>query len=347
MNLSQNTNKEEIWYLFCKSKFDSLPNTYILYDAYKGEEFLNLLNSTEINTIVERVPDNSSLNLKTIHELNPGLFVSFLSIGVGTTNNMIVDVTFYYKNSSNLEQIEKLILDLDKIKNENQEGDELELSNINIVRISGEKVLIEPLDLDIESDFSLEELYNEKFLKQLKKVKKKIKKSEKGLTIFLGERGLGKTELVKSLISDLEKTSIFIPLNLIELTINNPHFIDSLEQFDNPLLILDDFETFYNPQFSKSNFITSNILQLVDGFMSDQLNLNFLVILNESDIENIDNDLLDSNNLLEVLEFEKLEKELSTNLSKKLGFNKKFDSPQKISDIFNKRKLTKENKLGL
>ena len=48
--------------------------------------------------------------------------------------------------------------------------------------------------------------------------------------------------------------------------------------------------------FSKSNMFVNNLMQMVDGFLSDSIEANIITIFNVDDEDEIDHSLLDCNN---------------------------------------------------
>jgi hypothetical protein len=338
---------ETNWYLLCFKEFNQIPNTLILHESFIGDKFLSTLNSTEVNTIIEVIPDEDSkiYNQKSLHKIEDGIYVSFLELEKNTDDYFITEVCFYYTNNTNLEKINSLIEKLESTKNELGENESF-FNKFNTISISPERLSLEPF-LVLDSEIDIEEKYNSSILKDFKKLKRKLKKTSKGLSVFYGDRGLGKTEMMKSLLSELDKMVIFIPSNAIDITINNPEFRNLLQRHSNLIVVIDDCETFSNPQFQRMNYTMNNILQLVDGPLSDSLNLHILMIFNESSMDEIDDNILDSNNLLEIIEFTELDTKLSTELSKTLGFNRKYKTKQRLVDIFSNKKNESKNKIGL
>jgi hypothetical protein len=60
---------------------------------------------------------------------------------------------------------------------------------------------------------------------------------------------------------------------MLELTLNSPEFRTFLKKYPKPIVILDDCEMIFNELFSKSNIYVNNILQMVDGLLSDSSKL--------------------------------------------------------------------------
>lgn len=347
MKINYTSDSKEInWFLFCLDKFGKLPNTFILHDMFIGKNFIESIKSEEINSVIELLDSEEKIiNQKSLHKISDSIYISFIELEKNTDEFFVTEVVFYYSEKSDLEIINSIIDTLNNVKIEENFFEEPKKSKLNVVSIAPDRLFLQHIDLNMEDKVSPEEKYPQEVLKNFKKLKKKIKNSKKGLSIFYGERGLGKTEMVKHLISELDKTSIFIPSNSLDLTINNPDFKNLLNK--DMLLIIDDCEFFSNVQISKMNFITNNVIQLVDGLLSDHLNLHIILIFNEESIDDIDENVLDCNNLLETIEFKELDVEMSKELSKTLGFNKKYKTPQRLVDVVNSRSCDSKIKMGI
>ena len=85
---------------------------------------------------------------------------------------------------------------------------------------------------------------------------------------------------------------------------------------------------------------------MVDGFLSDTMNVNLILIMNIEDEDEIDPSLLECNNLIEVVEFKELSIEESNDLAKNLGSNKKYKTVSKVIDIVHKRSSFEEIAIG-
>jgi hypothetical protein len=140
--------------------------------------------------------------------------------------------------------------------------------------------------------------------------------------------------------------TIFIPNTMVDLTINGPDFKNFIKKFEKVLIVIDDCEFLSSNPMSKINPFTNNILQLVDGFLSDNLNLQIILLFNELE-EDLDNDLLDSNSLIDVLEITNLDAEIATDLSKNLGNNKKYKESVRLIEVVQNKKFDKIEKIGL
>jgi hypothetical protein len=85
---------------------------------------------------------------------------------------------------------------------------------------------------------------------------------------------------------------------------------------------------------------------MVDGFLSDSMEVNIITIFNVDDESEIDHSLLECNNLIDVVKFEELSEEESNELSKHLGQDKKYKNKNKVIDIIKKRKSKSVKDIG-
>ena len=93
-------------------------------------------------------------------------------------------------------------------------------------------------------------------------------------------------------------------------------------------------------------FLSNNLLQMVDGFLSDTMNVNIIALFNTDNEDDIDESLLDCNNLIDVIEFELLSTEESNELAKHRESNKKYKNKSRVIDIIKKRSSNEASKIG-
>jgi hypothetical protein len=343
-NLNFNSDKpEDSISMIIFDHFKKKPNKLTIHDTFTPDIFIDILNLNVENSFTELIPsiDGYITNEKNLVKISEDIWCSFISLDKGTENHFVADVCFYYRDISNLQKINEII---NKISDFTDfEEDELELHKLNTLVINSGSLEIERLP--IGDKIEIKNYFNEKTNKSIDKLIKKINKSEKGLTIFSGENGLGKTTMAKHISTEINRMSIFIPNNMIELTINNPEFRNFIKNVGKTLLIIDDCEFLTSNQPYKLNHFTSSITQLVDGFISDTLNIHFLLIFNE-DIENVDEDLLNCNSLLDSITFDYLETDVANDLYKSLGYSQKIKTPKRLIDIIKNNKSDKSKKIG-
>jgi ATP-dependent 26S proteasome regulatory subunit len=256
-------------------------------------------------------------------------------------------VAFYYPFDKT-DKVDGLISELEGFQLSETETEFESDQNIFTISIGQSGLELEPIeqvDLDLEN---IDYYYDDGVMKQVNKLSKKIKKSNKGLSIIYGERGTGKTSLVHYMNQKIgDKKVIFIPSTFFDSTINHPDFRNFLKKHRNSIILLDDCEIYFNELYSKSNIFTNNLLQLVDGFDSDQLGINLILILNCEKESEIDPHLIESNNLLDIVKISKLDKIKIQELCKILEKKCKFKSDTKLIEVLkNKPHISGDSDIG-
>lgn len=351
-NLNININKDDSDlndFLYCWSKFGSRPNKVIIYNSYLKDAFSEVISEyiEEKNVFTEVIPSDTSiiLNDKMLVKLNENLYLSYLVIDRTNENSVIHDITFFFSNYEEglnnineiIEKLDDCIFDIDI---------DIPYGKINTITLTQNGLDIENINfsgLDDEVDY----YYTRDTLKEVDKLVKSIKKSNKGLSILHGPRGTGKTSIINYLSEKIDKSMIFVPSNMIDITFNNPEFKTFLKKHKNSILVIDDCEMMFNQIFTKSNLFVNNLLQLVDSPLADSLNINILMIFNTDDTLEIDESLMDCNNLIGMVEFDMLDVDTSNELAKHINSKKKYQNKTKLIDIIKKRHTVSQKKVGL
>lgn len=341
-NLSLNIIKEEHSendYLLCWSELGSRPNKLNLFDLYDIDQFIEFINSNSkesFGTFTDIIPngDDHLINERNLIKISDHLFISFIFMNKLSEEAAVGEVTIIYSNEGT-EEASKL---LDEISSMAINLDE-ESSNYRIKSLSlGQSGLeVDTVDLMNYDKENFESYFNDETIKEANKLIKSIKKNNKGLHIVHGERGCGKTNLVNWIVSQIDKSVIFIPCSLIDATVT-PDFRSFIKRYKNSVIIFDDLDVYFNDLNSKMNLLTNNLLQLVDGYLSDDLGLNIICIFNEKSESDLDETLLSCNNLLHIIEVDRLEEKKCEDLSKILGNKSKFKTATKLVDVIKDRK---------
>jgi hypothetical protein len=347
MNLNINRDDSHINdFILIFDSMGSRPHRVIIHDTFSGLEFEKILvdNPKKENSVTEFIPndDDYLVNEKNLVKIEEDIWISYVVINKNSENYLINDVVFYFKNEEQRSKIDELFLKLSECLVDYKKDS---FHKINALSVNNGSLELEPIFFNNEND--TEALYNSSIIKKTDKLIKKIKKSDCGLSIFYGEKGTGKTNMSKYLASKIDRISIYIPMNMIEQSINNPEFRNFIKKYDKCLLIIDDCEFLYNPVYGKMNYFTNSILQLVDGFLSEHLGVQVLLIFNTDDIDDIDDNLTECNNILDVIEFGYLDSELASELSKNIGLNKKYKEDVLLNDVFKNRKKEERVDIGL
>lgn len=350
LNLNVNKDDAELNdFLYCWNQFDSRPNKLVIHNTYLTNPFNDILNDyiTERNYFTEILPADEVfvINDKMFVEINENIYSSYIVVDRKHENSIINEVTFFYKSEDDFTLIQEIV---EKLNSCTLNFEEEEVNNLNTISLSQSNGLdleqIEMSDIDIDN---FELFYSKSTSKEVEKLLKDIKKSSKGLSILYGERGTGKTSVINYLASNLDRIIIFIPNNMIEHTINNPEFRKFLKRYSKPVIVIDDCEMLFSEYFTKSNVFANNLLQMVDGFLSDSMEVNVVAIFNVDNEDEIDHSLLEANNLLRVIEFEYLSVEESTELSEYLGHKKPYKNKASVLDIIRNRKPKNSKEIGL
>lgn len=333
-------------FLVCWKNFGKRPNRIIIHNTYSSKLFDSVISEfvIEKNVFTEVIPDSEEdliINDKLFVKLDDDCYLSYIVADRMSDASFIDSITFYY--NSDYTGVQDFI---DKLNDCILDYEDVDSHKLNTIGLSATGLEIEPVSLhDIDLD-NIDNYYNSDTFRSLEKIVKQIKKSDKGLSIFYGNRGTGKTSFINYISSKLDRIVIFIPNNMIEHTINNPDFRKFLKKYEKPVLVLDDCEMAFSEVYGRTNMFSSNLLQMVDGFLSDSINCNIITIFNLDNEEEIDQSLLDCNNLIDVIEFDMLSDEESNTLAKHIGSNKKYKNKNRLIDIIKKRSNKQEFEIG-
>lgn len=351
-NFNINISKDDINtndYLCVWSELIQRPNKITIYNHYDPDSFFGMLSQFDkqqnISTVSDVIPTGQDylVNERSLVRLTETIFVSYSQLDKLTDSKIIGDVSFYFTNESIL-QVQDLIDKLSETEINYQDSDSQE--RFNSLVLSPEGLEIESINL-LETDYeNIDLYYNDCVIKNSKKAIKEIKKKNKGLTVIFGQRGTGKTHLINYIVSSLDKLVIFIPSTMIDHTINNPDFINFIRRYQNSVVVIDDCETLFTDIYRKSTMFVNNLLQLIDGYQSDLLNLNFILSLNLEKDELYDKTLLDCNNLIVDIEVDYLEVQKIKDLCEHLKFKIKIKDKAKLNDVINKKNI-KSDKMEL
>ena len=349
--LNININRDEPTlndFLYCWSLFGTRPNKIILYNTYATSDFNEIISKFTVskNSLTEIIPDGEDylINEKVFLKISDEIYISFVIIDSRSDKSIVNELCFIYKTDDNIEKVQEIIDNLNNCIVDFCEEQGNKLNTISITQNGLEVDPISTMEVDVDN---VEMFYNSKTYKKYKKTLKAIKKSKKGLSVFYGPRGTGKTSIINHLVSSVDRITIFIPNNMIDSTINNPEFKRFIRRYQNPILIIDDCEMMFSETYNRSNILVNNLLQLIDGFLSDSIQANVITIFNVDDVDEIDHSLLDCNNLIDVVEFKSLTSDESNELGKFLGNSKKFTSDRKLVDVVKNRQEKENFEIGL
>jgi hypothetical protein len=335
-------------YLYCWQQFGARPNKILIHNTYSTKLFNELINKYLIdkNYFTEIIPsdDNFIINDKMFVKIDDFVYCSYIVLDRQQENSIVNEIIFFYKSSEDFNRVQKIIEELNGCLISFEEDDQ---SIVNTISLSNNGLELEPIDIcDADVD-NFSAYYPKSIFKDINKLIKDIKASLKGLSIIYGEKGTGKTSIINYLATKLDRIVIYIPNNMIENTINNPEFRKFLKRFYRSVIVIDDCEMLFGEFFQRSNIFANNLLQMIDGFLSDTIEVNIVTIFNLENEDEIDEDLLDANNLLRVIKFDYLSPEEATELSEHLGNNKQYKAKALVLDVVKNKKSTEKREIGL
>ncbi len=347
-NLKININKDDSGlndFLYLWDIFKSRPNKVLIHGTFDYKETESFLDKYEkVNKFTEIIclETDDIINDKVLIKSSDTVFISYIAVDKLTDSAVISDITIYYNSSEDANEVNEII----KSISEYQLVDELKDHNLNVVSLSGNSIELDEIKFDDIDSENIEEYYSKQTFKSINKWLKKSKKQESGLSIFYGQRGTGKSSMIKFLATKLNRNLIFVPNNLVDLTINSSDFTKFLRKHENPILVLDDCEMIFNEFFTKSNIIANNLMQLVDGLLANKLNISIIAIFNVEDKNEIDHNLIDCNNLIDIIEFTDLSNSEANQLSELLGYKQKHKNDIRLLDLINNNKSNNKRRLG-
>jgi SpoVK/Ycf46/Vps4 family AAA+-type ATPase len=177
--------------------------------------------------------------------------------------------------------------------------------------------------------------YNDDFKEVHQIVLKTLRKNKtKGLFLFHGIPGTGKSTYIKSLILQLNKKVIFLSPK-IAANLDNMAFTEFLIDNPNIVLVIEDAEDLIISRENNQNSQLSFLLNLTDGLIADSLGIQIIATFN-TDLKNIDKALLRKGRLTAIYEFGALHFNKANQLLKHLNIHD-FETmqPMILADIFN------------
>ena len=206
---------------------------------------------------------------------------------------------------------------------------------INLIKSEMGHLDTEEYELNVP-DIDINMNYGSEFLKIHETIVKRLnKQNDKGIILFHGDPGTGKTSYIKYLTKLIEdKEILFIPPSMAE-SLSEPSIIPFLMEHKNSILIIEDAEKVISDrEFNGSSAGVSNILNLTDGILGDCLNIQIVATFNMKR-EKIDPALLRKGRLIAEHKFTPLSVENSNILLKNLGSSKTVEGPTSLADIYN------------
>ncbi len=172
------------------------------------------------------------------------------------------------------------------------------------------------------------ELLHPKIVTHLKK------ENTRGLFLFHGAPGTGKSTYIRYLIFHLKKKIVFMtPRQAASL--ENPEFGSFILEHSNTVIIIEDAEELIESRKGNGNSGISTLLNLSDGLLAETLGIQVIASFN-TNISLVDKALLRKGRLTALYEFKELVAPKAATLATALGFNDfAITRPMALADIYN------------
>lgn len=209
-------------------------------------------------------------------------------------------------------------------------------------------------DFDIKNKiFDIHNLdlhYGEGFQKFNDDLINRLNDETKGLTLFHGQAGTGKTTYVRHLLKKIKQLNkdnnvLYFPPTMVG-SITDPGFINFISEWvidtkAKNYLFIEDAEPLLESRDSSRNIGITNLLNLTDGLLNDILNIQVIATFNTS-LKNIDDALLRPERLTARKEFKELNLESSKKLAEYLQIDQsKISKNMTLADIYSLKKNSK------
>jgi len=298
------------------------------------ELFMRYEDSKYRNTAVE--PDEiSRYGNKFIEEYST--IVSFINterkIIISYRTNPTIDCIYDVKDSSALAFTDQFIQDFC----DNCVMHKSVKSTIKYICERGNGFDTERMDINSPENFDIATLYNDDFAPVNDNIRKFLTEDRSGLVILHGEQGTGKTTYLRHLITSINKSFVYLPMDMAG-SLSKPSLLTFIKtELKDSVIIIEDCEQLLqdrgNNPYSMNTGL-SNILNIADGLLGDSLQLKFICTFN-NDVRKIDKALLRKGRLIDKYEFGKLSEDKTAALIKKLYNRDDIHKPMTLAEIFN------------
>jgi hypothetical protein len=199
-----------------------------------------------------------------------------------------------------------------------------------------------PLDDNSVKGMNLALNYGSSFVKDHEKILSKFDTKRRGIFIFHGEAGTGKTTYIKYLAKHFggKRMFIFIPTTHLE-SLLSPSLIPILLEHKDSVLVLEDAEKAVVSRENEhgNESLVSSLLNIGDGILGSILNISIILTFNTKK-EKIDSALLRKGRLLYEYHFKPLNVSDANTLLKNLKKDVQVTEPTTLADLYNMHETT-------
>ena len=318
-------------YVYYYKLYNKFPHRHWFKDINKQklinnlEEKFNLSTSTVFETHVHSIINSKPQPGVSAYILEKELMLCFPPWEFGNSN----DAQLYYSDSVNkdtLQDVLEMIKDCYMIN-------EVERREVRLL-MQNEDNRLDFCTMTMHTPLhDLSTHYNDDLLPMNQVLLHRLNKNDdKGLVIFYGKPGTGKTSYIRYLSAHIGKQKLFVPASLTK-KIGSPEFLTLLNDYRNSVLIIEDADSILKKRSNDDDHVIANLLNLSDGLLSDFFHIQIVCTFN-NDITLVDPALLRKGRLIAKYCFKELSLEKTRQLCESLGSKYIPDQEMTLADIF-------------
>ncbi|MGE3825197.1 MAG: AAA family ATPase, partial [Bacteroidia bacterium] len=279
--------------------------------------------------------DEYSIPRDFIDKYSEQIYTSQFSLLHPSDVNSARDYNFEERISSIIDECslrkkpEKPVINIIEVKNGNYTTKEYAVHDNFIIK-----------DLDVNYGHGFEKFHND--------LMQRFNSSTKGLVLFHGIPGTGKTFYIRHLLRKMvanRKDVIYIPPNMVDHLVD-PAFMTFLsnelkswsEEGHTCVLLIEDAEPLLAKRQEGIRIQgVTNLLNMTDGLLNDMLNIQIICTFNV-DLQKLDSALLRPGRLIARKEFKALSVLDANLLAQRLGIKHHFKKPATLGEIYSMQK---------
>lgn len=272
--------------------------------------------------IESRIPESATFCL-----MNPGkhLVLSFEFDSNGSNENGYILGIHY----NNLEELNSFLKSVNKYLIRDSK-DEVK---IGIVQATEFGLAIQSHSIP-KPVINIEDNYGKNFYEvHYPMIVNKLRNTRKGVYIFSGTYGTGKTFFIQHLMGEVDRPFVYLSESMINQGIDGPQVVSLLSDKPNSVLIIEDGEKFMTSR-SDGDSLVGSLLNCADGILGNIIKASIIITHNQMN-PNIDPALKRKGRLQYEYTFDRLSITDSQNKIDKLGLNFKATEPMTLGDIYN------------